>query len=122
MNDLNEFITIIKNQIDRITPETDIAFTRFKNPDDLKQSLLGELSELEKGNMDKLIVFYGHFLPTSTFQELSIQNGWTDEYIDISGRIDELYMRLKPVETQELNKIESFIKRIFNNVINKAST
>lgn len=98
MTDLEEFIATFKNEINRITPDTDTCFTRFSSSQELKELLTAELSELQNGNLDKIISIYGHFAPTSTFQELSIQNGWTNEYIDIAGRMDELYMRIKPGE------------------------
>jgi hypothetical protein len=98
MTDLEEFIVIFRNEIARITTDTDTCFTRFNTPQELKESLTAELNELQNGNLNKILSIYRHFAPTSTFQELSIQNGWAIEYMDIAGRIDELYKRIKSIE------------------------
>lgn len=42
-----------------------------------------EISESGKYEINLL------FLPTSALQEISIDNGWGDEYVKISGIIDE---------------------------------
>jgi hypothetical protein len=34
------------------------------------------------------------FLPTSTYQEISISNGWGDNYIKLSSEFDKLYEKL----------------------------
>jgi len=112
MNDLSEFIQTIRNQLKRVTSETDIAYTRFKTSKELVSSLNGDLKELQEGNMDKFQILYSHFLPTSTFHELSINGGWEEEYLDIADRMDELYMRLKPRDTENKDQFRQFLKRI----------
>ena len=41
--------------------------------------------ELVKSKINKL------FLSTCTFQDISIPNGWADEYLSIAERFDKLY-------------------------------
>jgi hypothetical protein len=35
------------------------------------------------------------FAPTCTFQELSMANGWAQDYIKISSRVDNVVIKLK---------------------------
>ena len=102
MTDLEEFIETFRKQINRINPETDVMWTRYNSPEEAKASLIQELNELKNGNMNKLFSLHAHFSTTSTFQELSIQNNWREECLDIATRMDKLYMRLKPKDKKKL--------------------
>jgi hypothetical protein len=35
------------------------------------------------------------FLPTSTYQELAMSNGWSEEYLQIAEKLDSIYKRIK---------------------------
>ena len=116
MNDLEEFVNTTREILDRITPETDINWTGYRNVEDLQASINQDLNELENGNLKYLLPIYKHFLPTSTFQEIRIDDNWDQEYLDIANRMDELYRRLKPIERQKTNfqKISEWTKSILN--------
>lgn len=53
------------------------------------------MNELEAGNLDKLDTFKTHYLPTATFQEVSLSNGWVDEFLLLAEEYDKLYEKLK---------------------------
>jgi hypothetical protein len=61
------------------------------------------------------IKFY--FLPTCTFQELSLSNNWNDEYLELSLRFDVLYKRLIEIDkTKKVitsQSIISWFKKLF---------
>jgi len=52
----------------------------------------------------------------SDFDELNrnyLGADWPEKYLEVFGRIDEVYMTLKPVETINQNRLKRFIKGIF---------
>ena len=91
MKDLQEIIKIIKIVRNKITVETDVIWTKYESPIELQQEIDKALKELEDGNLEKLELLNSHFYPTSTFQEISISNGWSEEYIELSTKFDKLY-------------------------------
>ena len=95
MSDLNQLIEIIKTVRLKITDETDVMYTRYDNARDLQKEIDNDLNELINGNMKKLEVFQSHFAPTTTFQEISLSNGWGEEYIVLADRFDSICNKMK---------------------------
>lgn len=95
MTDLEKIIHIIKTVRDKITIDTDVVRAGYDSAADLQADLETNLDELTKGNLDKLDTFKHHFLPTATFQEVSLSNGWGNEYIKLADKYDRLYEKFK---------------------------
>ena len=55
-----------------------------------------DFDTLDKLNME--------FAPTSTFQEISLSNGWADEYIKLAEQFDKLYVNIISQKTTENKK------------------
>ena len=110
MTDLEEFVSNTREVLSRIDPNADVILTSFETADQLKKEIDRDLQQLEQGNLDYLQQVYLHFLPTSTFQEIYIDEKWEIEMLDFCARMDELYARLKPIHPSK--KSESWWKKI----------
>ena len=95
MNQIQELIDIITTIRNKINDTTDVVWTKYENANDLQMEIDKVLNDFIKGDMSMLDKFYYWFLPTSTFQEISISNGWINEYIVLSNKFDKLYDKLK---------------------------
>lgn len=77
--DQKELLQIIASKKSTLTPEISVLFADFESV----EKLMEELDRISKGiNLGKIECLEDlsiHFLPTSCFQELSIENGWSDE-------------------------------------------
>lgn len=51
--------------------------------------------QLQQNDIKVLEEINLHFLPTSTFQEHSMANGWTENHHILAERFDKLYNLLK---------------------------
>jgi len=83
---LIEIIEIIRG---KITPETDIVWTRYNSVDELNldlDKLVQGIRTNDVATFSKLKTLFG---PTASFQELSISNGWGEEFIRLSIEFDE---------------------------------
>lgn len=87
-----DLLTEIKN---RITDDSDVVWTRFSTVDELRGHIDGCISRLNQGDKTALRDINIDFSPTSTFQELSIQNGWSDDYLRLATRFDNLYKKCR---------------------------
>ena len=96
---INQIIEIIQSAIGHIKPSSNVFSAGFENVDSLLEVINEDLSELRQGKLDKLQSFYYHFLPTSTFQELSISNNWEKEYMILAHQFDQLYRQFKNLES-----------------------
>jgi hypothetical protein len=83
---LIEIIEIIKG---KITPETDIVWTRYNSIDELNTDLDKLIQGINTNDRETYFKLEILFAPTGSFQELSITNGWGEEFIQLSKTFDE---------------------------------
>lgn len=79
----------------KITDGSDMLWGWYETPEQLRADLDRFIQQLNAGKLSCLEEIHLLFLPTAVFQEHSIQNGWTDEYMRLSSDFDDLYQGLK---------------------------
>ncbi len=87
-NELIELLTELKK---RISDDSDVAWTRFNTVQELRDHIDDFISRLQHGDKDVLNEINIDFAPTSTFQELSISNGWSDDFMKLADQFDRIY-------------------------------
>lgn len=75
----------------KISDATDTAWTVYDNPRQLKEEILKDLDNMQHCNFETLEKVRMHFLPTATYQELAVSNGWSDEYMRLAAQFDQAY-------------------------------
>ncbi|AXY73643.1 hypothetical protein D3H65_06465 [Paraflavitalea soli] len=90
-----EVASIIVEVKEKITDDSDVVWAGYNSPIELRIEIDDHLALLRGGDYNALENIKVHFLPTCTFQEHSISNGWADEYITLSERFDSLYAKIK---------------------------
>ena len=88
-------IDILQKVKERFTDNSDLLWTSYETAKEVRDELDSYIDPLSKGDKKCLENLNLHFLPTSTFQEHSLQNGWTKEYIELSKKFDSIYERIK---------------------------
>ena len=73
---------------------TDINWTSFETADEIIEELDEYIKLLEANDYEVLEEVKFQFLPTCTFQELSLTNGWGDEFLELANRFDILYEKI----------------------------
>lgn len=79
---------------DKINSETDTVWAGFDNPEILKAEIILDIEKIRFCNYETLEKIKVEFLPTGTYQELSISNGWGKEYLEIASKFDSLYSKI----------------------------
>jgi len=90
-----ELIEILNKVKGRFTDDSDLLWTSYKTAKELRDELDVYIEQLGKGDKSCLENLNMHFLPTSTFQEHSLQNDWTNEYMKLSEKFDSIYVKMK---------------------------
>lgn len=85
---LDNIVEIILEIRNRITPDSDPGWTRYNNASEIIKKIDDGILLLKNGNLEALNDFDLYFGPTGVFQEVSIANGWGEEFIEISERWD----------------------------------
>jgi hypothetical protein len=90
-----ELIDILLEIKSKITDTSEMMWTTYDTPQDLNKDIDNFIFELDHNNLEVMKDINTHFLPTGTFQEHAMQNGWTDEYMNLAARFDKFYAELK---------------------------
>lgn len=90
-----EAINILLLVREKITDNSDLMWTSYETAEELREEIDKCLEGLRR--IDNVILddINYHFSPAATFQEHSLQNGWSDEYQKLAARFDELLKQLK---------------------------
>lgn len=94
-NLINEAIGILLTVREKITDTSDLVWTSYETAEELREDIDKIVKELKEGNEAIIDEAYSHFLVTSTFQEHSMQNGWSDQYLRLAAQFDTIYEELK---------------------------
>jgi len=94
-SDFKEVSKIVANIKSRINDETDTVWAGFDNAGILTKELDTDQKQIELLDFDTLEKIMVEFLPTSTYQELAMSNGWSDEYLKIAEKFDSIHKRIK---------------------------
>ncbi len=92
---IQDLIEIIKNVQTKFKDDSDLLGTSYLTAMELQDELETYIDQLSKNDRSCLTQLNMHFLPTSTFQEHSLINCWTEEYIILSEKFDQIYAMMK---------------------------
>ena len=73
---------------------TDINWTSYESVTEIIEELNGYIKLLKANDYKVLEKIKYQFLPTCTFQELSVTNGWGKEFLELANRFDILYEKI----------------------------
>ncbi len=115
--DFQKVADILKQIRAFISKDIDTVWACFDNADKFLDELNQDIEKMEKCNWQTLEKVHVEFLPTCSYQELSISNGWSDHYLKMSTDFDKIYERMterKTVHNSSLPKTgRSLLKKLF---------
>lgn len=94
-NIFQDLIGIVETVKAKITDESDLLWTSYDIAKELRDELDTYIEQLKQEDKTCLKMLNIHFAPTSTFQEHSLMNGWTKEYMKVSKKFDSIYAKMK---------------------------
>lgn len=77
-----------------ITEESDTVWAGFDNVEAFLEELNKDIDNIQLCDFQTLKKVHIEFLPTSTYQELSLSNGWSEMYLQLATEFDAIYKRL----------------------------
>lgn len=117
--DFQNVVDILRQIKKNIKADTDIVWARFDSLENCLADLNQDISNIKNCNFVTLDKVQSEFLPTSTYQEISITNGWGNDYIKLSNDFDKLYNKLTERKTAHNNTLpkagRSWLQKFFGN-------
>jgi len=77
------------------TNETDTVWAGYDNGKEFLVDLNADIEKIKFCDFATLDKLNMEFAPTSTYQEISLSNGWGDEFLKLAERFDKLYEKIK---------------------------
>lgn len=93
--DIEKLIEILNAIKGTVKPDSNLLWTHYNDPQEIILELEKVINELRNGDFKTIEKLKVDFLPTCTFQELAISNGWGDYYLELADKFDEVYKKLK---------------------------
>ena len=84
-------LEILHKVLNKTGPSSDFRYSGFEDFNELKKEIEEMMNRVRKGDASVLNVISFHFLPTGPFQELSIDNKWGDEFLELAKQFDAVY-------------------------------
>ena len=91
---MKELVDILNNVKSKFSDDSDVVWTRYDTAKQLRDELDVYIDQLTKGDKNCLKQLEILFLPTASFQEHAISNGWEDEYLKLAKKFDAIYAKL----------------------------
>jgi hypothetical protein len=88
LNDLLELLIELRNLIN--SPNTDVTWSRFENVEDVLTTLDTLKQGLKLGEDKAISELINLFGPTGSFQEISIDSGWSEKFIKLATRFNDI--------------------------------
>lgn len=95
--DFQKVAEILKQIRAFISKETDTVWAGFDNADKFLEELNQDIQKIENCDFQTLEKVHVEFLPTCTYQGLSMSNGWSDKYLELSTEFDKIYDQMTKV-------------------------
>lgn len=77
------------------THKTNTLWAGYDSGKELLFDLNADIEKIRFCDFETLERLNLEFAPTSTYQEVSLSNGWADEYLVLAEQFDSLYRRIK---------------------------
>jgi len=100
--DFQKIADILRQIKSYVSSESDTTWAGFDNAEVFLKELNQDITAISNCSFLALSKVYVEFLPTCSYQEISISNGWGDDYINLSNKFDRIHRRL--TERMEANK------------------
>jgi hypothetical protein len=94
--DIISAIEILNSIKENIIKGSEFLWTSYENAEELNTEINSIILRLEQQDLKAISDAYVHFLPTSTFQEHSMMNNWTEKYMRLAKKFDNIYERNNP--------------------------
>lgn len=86
------------------TDETDTVWAGYDNGKEFLVDLNADIEKIKFCDFETLDKLNMKFAPTSTYQEISLSNGWGNEFLKLAEQFDKLYEKIKRQETNDNKK------------------
>ena len=92
---IKEVIQILLKVKDNIKDNSDCIWTYYETSQLMHNEIDKYVLELEKDSTIFLDEICMHFSPTAAYQEHSMANDWSNEYLKLAERFDKVYEAIK---------------------------
>ena len=90
-NDFQKIGQLLRRVRAKIQDDTEVLWTHFNDTKSFIEDIESDIEAIENCDRKTLEKIKINFLPTSTYQEISLSNYWGDEFLKIASNFDSIY-------------------------------
>lgn len=94
-NPVQEAIDIVTAMRDKVTDETNLTWSSYESAVELRRELDACIDGLRRGDKKHVDGMGIYFYPACDMQNISLDNGWSSDYMELASRYDQLEPALK---------------------------
>jgi hypothetical protein len=87
---MNEFATVLAKTLGFVRASPQEGWAQARPTEEIARSIEAMIVDYENGAEIDFFALRVLYLPTGELQELSLSNGWSDDYVSLAGEMDEL--------------------------------
>lgn len=107
-NDFQEIGQLLRRLRAKIQDNTNVLWTHFNDTKSFIEDIESDIKAIENCDRKTLEKIKINFLPTSTYQEISLSNNWGDEFLKMASEFDSIYDSLINTKVDK-----SLFKKVF---------
>jgi hypothetical protein len=86
----SEILQILDNVVGHLKqPDCDVSWSHYDNQTEALADIERHITNVKRGETSDIQELRLLFLPTGSIQEIAINNGWGDEFLDLAARFDK---------------------------------
>ena len=94
----DEIVAVLQIAREKVSgPDVDFVWSTWRDSDHAVREIDRAIRRLRRGGVP-ILSLQVMFAPTGDLQEVSIQNGWSDEYMALADRFDDAFGRALGIE------------------------
>lgn len=102
--DFQSVADILQDIKSKINSDTDTIWAGFDSVEIFLNELTQDIENIKLCNFTTLDKINIEFAVTSTYQKLSMSNGWGDYYLKLAERFDTVYEKIMKLKAVEINE------------------
>ncbi len=115
--DFQKVAEILKRVKSLVSIDSDTVWSRFDSTAQFLDDLNQDIANIENCNFSTLDKVRMEFGPTSSYQEISISNGWGEEFLKLAEAFDKLFEKLAERKTAHNSTLpkagRSWLQKLF---------
>lgn len=101
-NPVQEAVSLLKTMRGYIRDDVELTWTSYRSAEEARQDIDTCIAGIQRLDKAAIALAVSFFIPAGDFQNMALNNGWSDMFLIFAERYDKLYIELKEFSPKNL--------------------